>query len=267
MSGYFTKMQALNHINPLTYCFFKLPNWHTACLVLNKYLFLALLNTFQPRWKGIKRKTQMKNKFLKSLVASFALIISGFANAGLITSSSGITSAYPDYELITFEELTFANGTNITNQFSPYGVNISPELDYLATISRTNGSGAGLYNYAGTPYTTPFSFDFTSTVEAMGFYIVMNTGQNVTFEALLNGSVVESYNETWSDCCAALSFRGFSGGIYDSMRVTMVSGGNNAMELDNLYFATTTEVPEPSTLVVFALGLMGLASRKFKKQD
>jgi hypothetical protein len=28
-----------------------------------------------------------------------------------------------------------------------------------------------------------------------------------------------------------------------------------------------TEVPEPSTLAIFALGLMGLASRRFKKQS
>ena len=125
-------------------------------------------------------------------MASFALSVSGIVNAGLITSSLDITSTYPDYKLITFEELTFANGTNITNQYSPFGVNISTELDYLATISRTNGSGAGLYNYASSTYTTPFSFDFSSTVEAMGFYIVMNTNQNVTFEALLNGSVVET---------------------------------------------------------------------------
>ena len=28
-----------------------------------------------------------------------------------------------------------------------------------------------------------------------------------------------------------------------------------------------TDVPEPSTLAIFALGIMGLASRKFKKQS
>jgi len=28
----------------------------------------------------------------------------------------------------------------------------------------------------------------------------------------------------------------------------------------------STEVPEPSTLAIFALGIMGLASRRFKKQ-
>jgi hypothetical protein len=33
------------------------------------------------------------------------------------------------------------------------------------------------------------------------------------------------------------------------------------------YSATITSVPEPSTLVIFALGVMGLASRRFKQQS
>tara|TARA_B110000503_G_scaffold56880_1_gene91053 strand:+ start:723 stop:1196 length:474 start_codon:yes stop_codon:yes gene_type:complete len=35
-------------------------------------------------------------------------------------------------------------------------------------------------------------------------------------------------------------------------------------QLDNI--RSSTSVPEPSTLAIFALGLMGLASRRFKKQ-
>lgn len=40
----------------------------------------------------------------------------------------------------------------------------------------------------------------------------------------------------------------------------MVEVGNNRYE-------STTSVPEPSTLAIFALGLMGIASRRFKKQS
>ena len=208
----------------------------------------------------------MKLRFLQVALAGLMLSVCNLANAGLITTSNDLTSNYIDYDLVTFDELSFATNTNISNQYNAFGLDVTPGLQYLASSSRTNFNGAGLYNYGTSPYTTPFSFDFTSTVEAMGFYIVMNSGQNVTFEALLNGSVVESYNETWSNCCSALSFRGFTGGTYDSMRVTMVSGSNNAMELDNVYFSNVTDVPEPSTLAIFALGIMGLASRRFKKQ-
>jgi hypothetical protein len=36
--------------------------------------------------------------------------------------------------------------------------------------------------------------------------------------------------------------------------------------MDRLAFGTTS-VPEPSTLAIFALGLIGLASRRFKKHS
>jgi hypothetical protein len=208
----------------------------------------------------------LKLKFLQAAVAGLMLSLCNLANAGLITTSNDLTSNYTNYDLVTFNELSFTDGTNITNQYNAFGLNVTPSLNYRANSGFVNANGAGLYNYGTSPWTTPFSFDFTSTVEAMGFYIVMNTDQNVTFEALLNGSVVESYNETWGDCCSTMSFRGFTGGIYDSMRVTMVSGNNNAMELDNVYFSNTTDVPEPSTLAIFALGIIGLSVRRFKKQ-
>jgi hypothetical protein len=208
----------------------------------------------------------MKLKFLLPAIAGLMLSVCNIANAGLITTSSDLTSNYTGYDLVTFDELSFSTGTSINNQYNAFGLDVTPSLQYLASSSRTNFNGAGLHNYGTSPYTTPFSFDFTSTVEAMGFYIVMNDGQNVTFEALLNGSVVESYNETWSSGISALSFRGFTGGNYDSLKVTMVSGSNNAMELDNVYFSNVTDVPEPSTLAIFALGIMGLATRRFKKQ-
>lgn len=40
---------------------------------------------------------------------------------------------------------------------------------------------------------------------------------------------------------------------------------DNTLRIDNSILRTT-DVPEPSTLAIFALGIMGLASRKFKQQ-
>ncbi|MBA6384141.1 PEP-CTERM sorting domain-containing protein [Colwellia sp. BRX10-6] len=45
-------------------------------------------------------------------------------------------------------------------------------------------------------------------------------------------------------------------------------GGNLPFITDELAYVTsprTAEVPEPSTLAIFALGMIGLASRRFKK--
>ena len=56
-------------------------------------------------------------------------------------------------------------------------------------------------------------------------------------------------------------------GTISSARIRKVTwfGTPNAMGLDSLTW-TTTDVPEPSTLAIFALSIMGLASRRFKKQ-
>jgi len=47
------------------------------------------------------------------------------------------------------------------------------------------------------------------------------------------------------------------------------TGGYWGIQLDNVSMTTTSaqvSVPEPSTLAIFALGVMGLVSRRFKKQ-
>lgn len=40
---------------------------------------------------------------------------------------------------------------------------------------------------------------------------------------------------------------------------------NNNANIRNIMYIKTTDVPEPSTLAIFALGIMGLASRRLKK--
>ena len=126
MSDYFTIVLILNQKNPLTYCFsYNVPNWHSVCFVPSKYLFLALLNTFQLRWKGIKRKTQMKKNFLKGLVASFVLA-TATANAGLIglneivntnTTSTGALVKDGLYDAFdVFGYLSNLNGLSVNRQ-------------------------------------------------------------------------------------------------------------------------------------------------------
>jgi len=49
-----------------------------------------------------------------------------------------------------------------------------------------------------------------------------------------------------------------------SVRFEGVDGSNNFFSVDNISFSTT-DVPEPSTLAIFGLALMGLASRGLKR--
>ena len=47
-------------------------------------------------------------------------------------------------------------------------------------------------------------------------------------------------------------------------KILLDDGGIPGPIIDNV-IAGSTDVPEPSTLAIFALGLLGLTSRKFKK--
>lgn len=55
-------------------------------------------------------------------------------------------------------------------------------------------------------------------------------------------------------------------GPYQGGQIGMMTWGER-VEYDNIVLSTTNEVPEPSTLAIFALGMIGLASRRFKKQS
>lgn len=51
-----------------------------------------------------------------------------------------------------------------------------------------------------------------------------------------------------------------------TMYTTAVGYSGWELHVRNASFSVTSEVPEPSTLAIFALGILGLASRRMKKQ-
>lgn len=64
-------------------------------------------------------------------------------------------------------------------------------------------------------------------------------------------------------------FNDFANGGQEALRGSDISGSIGLAEdrAGFVAFANVTAVPEPSTLAIFALGLMGLASRRFMKQS
>ncbi|HEY9041876.1 MAG TPA: PEP-CTERM sorting domain-containing protein [Rheinheimera sp.] len=188
----------------------------------------------------------MKYKFLKSAVAGFALAVSGFANAAWI-------------------EINFADLTQNTQYANYAGV----EFDLIGGLDSSGDpfvTTGGIHNSNNSWYPTAqiLQFSFSTLVEEISF-ILDNYGSG-------NGSFWTAFG-TDNSVLETGSFS--SGGGAFSLSATNVAyiQFNNNQPSSNWNFQVSSfsareiaNVPEPSTLAILALGVMGLASRKFKKQ-
>ncbi|MGB3725778.1 MAG: PEP-CTERM sorting domain-containing protein [Glaciecola sp.] len=199
----------------------------------------------------------MKNKFLKGLVAGFALLLSGIANAGLITLSEfDATATTYDFSGLTDGATTVGDGfLTVSNG---------------EVISINEGSLIAPAYYDGED-SSVIRFDFLTLVSAIGLDFYVNDQPTTLSIFDSTDSLIESI--TISNIGLPTStgfpygFIGVNAGAnlisYATVDTPLIG---NELVVDNIIYQSTTEVPEPSTLAVFTLGLMGLASRKLKKQ-
>lgn len=187
----------------------------------------------------------MNNKFLTGLAASAALAVSGFANAGLV---------------------------NVTETFSEFGSTSTDQNGFFWTFD-------GLSELPTNTATFIINWermDFDGSGEFMDIFVegdllgrIGNNGNN-TCSPTPNGSF-------FSDCIGSISFQFDIINLLNDSKLELTStqsAVNSSGGLQNLSefgFVSVnlqyeySDVPEPSTLGIFALGLIGLASRKFKK--
>lgn len=188
----------------------------------------------------------MNFKMLKAAFAGLVLSISGFASAGLIEHS-----------------YIGATGINVdTNPGSTFDLIITDSflIDSLVVEIELSGSvfWTDLDLFLSNGFTTVQLLNSIDN-DASGLF-------DVSFDDLSptnlpsTGSAVGSY----SPLNALSAFNGQS--IAGTWTLTIVDdyvpGENNSLVSFNL---KATEVPEPSTLAIFGLALIGLASRRFKK--
>lgn len=183
----------------------------------------------------------MNIKMLKAAVAGLFLSVSGFANAGLIIEdSTDITSDSEEY--INAFNLTETSYENIFMELiakGDYGGN-SP-FEYIELYIDGNLLAKWDYSTIGISVTENYAhFDYTlsgvvSISDALWTTISADNILNVTWK---NSSEVHFYP---------------------------TEGGPDYVNF-SLQGDLIQQVPEPSTLAIFALGIIGLASRRFKKQ-
>jgi hypothetical protein len=190
--------------------------------------------------------------FLKVVIFGLVLSISGLANAGLIFSDNGTNTIFSITDDISF--IATGSSDNITRFIFEDAYSVAPGVQTSGTISNSigikingvpfvgslsTGSAWGALNFnLGEWDTNDFGISFVNSLNILAGDIV----------TLTSGTAVLNMPALYKPDLMPTS-------------VTMVTNSANAISSTN-----TIQVPEPSTLVVFALGIMGLASRQFKKQ-
>jgi len=223
---------------------------------------------------------------LKAAVAGLVLSVSGFASAGLIHTEvkanlNATTSGNSYSESIV--DSVFAENNNVIDDLGLL-ISQSIELDifdsknislnYSHTYKGNNDGLSQSYSLGGSYATfdyfasssTALYVDFEDTItgnNAFGIWGLTLSGD--FFNTVAPVFTLGVFTSSTSYALTAgqtytftFNFGSNVGGGISSFDRTQVSTANFRFE--------PTSVPEPTTLAIFALAIMGLASRRFKKQ-
>lgn len=203
----------------------------------------------------------MKNKFLKSFVVSFALAVSGIANAGLIAVDAwhDTSDGYQGLKKSNFSDDIFyaVSLTGTFNNLDTYemidGYRWATETDYLdAWANRDQVNGEFLTDSTPHPYYNQGGWNgyIWNGIARYAFLFSdsLSTGRST------HAGTIEGYTANWANHYTQ-SYTPNDPLVSNWAGFVLIKDASQNSE----------SVPEPSTLAIFALGLMGLASRKFKK--
>ena len=209
----------------------------------------------------------MKFKFFKTTFLGLMLSLSGFANAGLIVDNGYDINAVngPGYTngngcCLTWDDFTLTGDAIITSGSFLYRHNFS-FAEYNFEIRNNNAGALG---------TTVYS----AVLAAADVAVTATLNSNSIFDFSLP-SINLNAGTYWVNFSnvADGSLQGLYGSKVGDFGHTMIQTVNTLSNLrDGVYIpfqlnGTIASVPEPSTLAIFALGMMGLASRRLKKQS
>lgn len=204
----------------------------------------------------------MNMKMLKVAIAGLFLSVSGFANAGLIDINSGnywgTTGGVSSGRGIAFEAL---------DDFSISSIGIEAALNAqtfeVVIWSSTNGHQVNSILHSG-------SQAFGDTLLGWNDIAIDFTFDLGSFYAVQWRPL--SSNSSWADSLVYYNDSSLPKIIDGKFNLIDGFAGHNASSFSNFLHPSlrvninSTDIPEPSTIAIFALSIMGLTTRKFKKR-
>ena len=225
----------------------------------------------------------MKFKYLKAVLVTTVLAVSGFVNAGIIQSGiqndiqsstiidDGWSYLYRENAGVTSSILDIFGGLDNDDWIIVAGIRNSDDL-VLAYAAVTWGE---LSTYTAKNQTHTFNgADWYFNGNSMGFTAIGDaiSQSSADTSSFVNGkqglSIHTNYNSGSHNTVSTPSQdAGVTPTYFGSgYRMGNVKGLNSSSAYDYAFFVESSqEVPEPTTLAIFALGILGLASRRFKK--
>ena len=201
----------------------------------------------------------MKSVFLKTTIASLILsttCLVNVANAGLITQWADTVidfSTEYDNDSWSAEQAlgdpnTFAYG-DISTAWAPRPSNGTTEFLTLGFNTAVYANGATIRETYG--------HGFVTQIDVLDTFDVLHTVWAGVDTSL--AGVVNDFTVNWTQ--TSYLVKGLK--VHVSTDATSSWEEIDAVQLRGN--SISTSIPEPSTLAIFALGLMGLVSRRFKK--
>ena len=189
----------------------------------------------------------MNSKILKAALTGLILFVSCFANAGLILhiSLDENTGTGTRWQL-TGSAIAVSTSDNYKNSF--WGVNIEDMVNSSSRAQSILTGGATLSSTSGGTQNVVDVWSSSNNLAPRVNYINWEAGDVLSWDG---------------DFTSTLYFSTLRIGTYSTYEI----GGTTLLDSLTIIVSNTpmVEVPEPSTLAIFALVLMGLASRRFKK--
>jgi len=203
--------------------------------------------------KAAKGKIIMKKKLLATLaIGTFIFGMNGVSKATSLTMNSGLIT---DYDT-RYEFESYGAGGNVTITGGPYG---------------TSTDGEAAWIYADNVLTTTNNYLTVLSEQDIYTQFWQSDGNDgiAQFETQLLGSstwVEHGTLPTYQGGNQYALLAGLTAGNY-SLRITSFDQGNDSWDDLHLgHYGTTSSVPEPTAMLLFSTGLVGMIGTRIRRK-